>query len=447
MATPHELSTSTERATEATHERAGRNIDAWGDPNARRFLVGQGLYLTADSMTALTLASVLLVGSENTIEPRALITAVAFALIPYAIIGPLSGTLADRWNRRRALGGLSAIRAILIAGAAFATAMDSPAMVIVFAAPLMSAGRLFYMLRAASLPRIAPPGLLVRVDSCSLYTSILASGLGATIAAVGTIGGPVMVLSAAAAMQMMAGITLITLPISLGGGERDPEAGDWRSAARTFVTGRTRAVVAVTVAHRLFVGALFGTLLIVASHDFGLRDRAHLVGLVVTGVGSFIGTLTAPSLRFRLGIERLAIGAFALPAVLLSAVIGVGHTTTAGRIALGLAAVLTYFSFQNVRVATDAVVQTSTPDAGRAKLFSLYDAAYNVAYYGGGALAIVAGFHLRPTFGVMAIAALYATAALVLAASSNHLSPTPDPTPDRRPPKSPREPENPRETA
>ncbi|MEO0492064.1 MAG: hypothetical protein AAF081_01460 [Actinomycetota bacterium] len=422
MAIPHELTTPADTtAPSEPQERAGRNIDAWGDPNTRRFLMAQFLYLTSDSMTALTLAGVVLIGSENTIEPRAVVTALAFAMIPYAIVGPLSGQLADRWLRRRALGGLSAIRALLIAGAAMAVAIDSIPLAIVFAAPLMCVGRLFYMLRAASLPRVAPPGLLVRVDACSLYTSITASALGATIAAVSVFGGPSVVLAAAAAMQVIAGLMFVTLPVSLGGGERKRVFGGWSTAGRALLTGTTRRAVGVTIGHRFFVGGLFGTLLIVASHDFGLADRAHLVGLVVTGIGSFIGTLTAPALRFWLGIERLAVAGYVLPGLLLLGAIAIGVDHTTGQVTMGLAAIATYFAFQNVRVATDAVVQTSTADADRAKLFSLYDAAYNVAYYGGGALAILAGFHLRPTLGIAVIAALYGAVAIWLVTSRGEL--------------------------
>jgi MFS family permease len=422
MATSHELTSSADDATRSDEpERAGRNIDAWGDTNTRRFLIAQFLYLTSDSMTALTLAGVVLIGSENTIEPRAVVTALAFAMIPYAIVGPLSGQLADRWLRRRALGGLSAMRALLIAGAAMAVAVDSVPLAIVFAAPLMCVGRLFYMLRAASLPRVAPPGLLVRVDSCSLYTSITASALGATIAAVSVFGGPVVVLAAAAAMQLIAGLMFVTLPLSLGGGERTRRHGGWSAAGRAMRSRTTRRAVSVTIGHRFFVGGLFGTLLIVASHDFGLADRAHLVGLVVTGLGSFIGTLTAPALRFWLGIDRLAVAGYVAPCALLLIAVVVGFEDPGGRVIVGAVAIATYFAFQNVRVATDAVVQTSTADVNRAKLFSLYDAAYNVAYYGGGALAILAGFHLRPTLGIATIAGLYGLGALWLATSHNRL--------------------------
>lgn len=253
--TPYELTTPTDHAMpEGVQERAGRNIDVWADPHTRRFLTAQFLYLTSDSMAALTLAGAVLIGSENTIEPRSVVTALAFAMIPYAIVGPLSGQLADRWLRRRALGGLSAIRAVLLAGAAMAVAVEveSIPFAIVFAAPLMCVGRLFYMLRAASLPRVAPPGLLVRVDACSLYTSITASAVGATIAAVSVFGGPTIVLASAAAMQLMAGLMFVTLPVSLGGGEHKQIFGGWSTAVQALFSGTTRRAVGVTIGHRFF---------------------------------------------------------------------------------------------------------------------------------------------------------------------------------------------------
>jgi MFS family permease len=418
MATLNEPRTTNEAAAaSSTAERAGRNIDAWSDPTTRRFLTAQFLYLSSDSMTALTLAGIVLIGSDNTIEPRAVVTALAFAMIPYAIVGPLCGQLADRWLRRRALGGLSVLRAVLIAGAAMAVAVDSAVLVITFAAPLMCVGRIFYMLRAASLPRVAPPGLLVRVDSCSLYTSIAASAVGATVAAMTIFGGPTVVLAAAASMQLTAGVLFVTLPLSLGGGVRHQWFGGWTVAARALASRPTRRAVVVTISHRLFVGGLFGILLIVSSRDFGLADRAHLVGLVITGVGSLVGTLTAPALRFRLGLQGLALAGFVVPSVVLASALAMGLNDLTGQLVVGAAAITTYFAFQNVRVATDAVVQMSTPDADRAKVFSLYDAAYNVSYYGGGAVAILAGLHLRPSAGITVIAALYGIASVVLVAT------------------------------
>lgn len=406
------------RATDVVSGTAGRKADV------RQFLVSQGLGQAADAVTALVLATALLSPGEQGVDPDALLHTVLVAAIPYATVGPLSGVIADRYSRRRLLGSVNVARAACTVIAAIAVATGDQRLGLFAAAALISCARLVYTLRAASMPRLVTSGDLVEMDVRALFVGMMAGTCGAAIGALGSAAAPTTVLGIAACTQLLSAVGFGTLRIDLGG-RSDRQHHSWRETFGRVValvaSPPARRAIVLTSSSRALLGATFASAVLAAANEFEFAERGYLVVVAVTGVGSFLGTLTAPSVAERSGMRLLAFGAFAMPAAALFTAVAL-HAP----IIWAVAVASSFWAFQNLRVTTDAIVQGAIADGARARVFSVYDAAYNLSYFGGAAAALVFGLadRSRPTFA--AIGLCFAVAAALIAVSDTALPPAPE---------------------
>jgi hypothetical protein len=367
----------------------GRPPSIWRDPTARRFLLSQAAGQSADAITAMVVARVLLTGSDGGVDPDALLQTLAVATVPYAVVGPIAGIVADRWSRRRALGTIHLARsALTIATLVAITAGHRPSG-LVLAAALLSAARLVYALRASALPWVAPPGRLVRIDAASLYVGMVAAIVGGTFGglAAGRMSAAALVL--AAGLQLVAAVGFGMLRRDLGGRSTRCEV-SWlcvaQRVARLATSSPTRFVIAVTASNRALLGASFATFVLLASEEYALGPDGYLLALAVTGAGSFVGAALAPRSHDRIGSAGVVAAAFVVPALLLSLAGSIDR-----RLVLEVALCLSFCSFQILRVVSDATVQASIADDTRGRVFSTYDVSYNLSYFAGAAAAIAFG--------------------------------------------------------
>ena len=369
-----------------------------------QFLASQSLGQVADATTALVIARVLLGGDDGVVDAETLLETLAATAVPYVIVGPISGIVADRWDRRRALGVIHLARAVLTLGAVAAITVGGRTPGLVTAACLLGAARLVYTLRAASLPLVAPQGNLVGVDSRSLGIGMTAVLVGGAFGGVGAGRFPATALLLAATLQVIAAIGFSTLRRDLGGRSRNVPV-PWPRLARRIglliVSSPTRFVVAVTTSVRFLLGASFATFVLLAS-EAGLGPDGYLLALAVTGAGSFVGATLAPRAHRRLGAAGVVACSYLVPATSLS---------TAGlldrRVVLEIAVFGSFLAFQLVRVVADATVQSSIADETRGRVFAVYDVAYNLSYFAGAAVAILLGAAGDPdrTFTTIGVAA------------------------------------------
>ena len=392
-----------------------RRRDVWAQPVARQFLLSQGAGQAADAVTALVLARVLLSDGSSGIEPALLLQTIAVAAVPYAVVGPISGVIADHWNRRRALVVANAARAAVTTVAMVAVQLGDRTLGLVAAASLLSLARLVYTLRAASLSRAVPTRLLVAADSAALLVGAVAGGIGAALGSAGALHRPSLLLGVAALAQVAAAGGFLLLPCDLGGHSMKrsvPLGVVARRVVCLLTSSPTRFAIAVTSGHRALLGALFATFVILVSNDYGFGASGYVAAIVVTGTGSFVGTLTAPSWIGRFGLRGTVFVAFVVPAVVLPVGAAVGT-----RLVVAGSLTLAFFLFQNLRVLADAIVQSNIADDARARVFSIYDAAYNLTYFGGAAAAIAldTSEHGRPAIAV--VGGCYAVTVVALVAS------------------------------
>lgn len=359
----------------------------------RRFLVGQALGQTADAATAVTLAGALLPGSNGVIDARSLLETLAATTVPYVVVGPVAGVIADRWDRRRTLARINVGRALLTLGAAAAVSTGSRPVGLVLAAMLLGAARIVYTLRAASLPRVVHGRGLVGLDSRSLGVGMSAVFCGGLIGGLGEHHHPLAVLILATVLQLGSALGFATIGHDLGGRSR-PTDPAWthvsRGVTRLVTTSPTRFVVIVTTSLRALLGASFATFVVLAADGRAGTD-GYLLAVAVTGTGSFAGAFLASRVHRRLGAARVVASAFIVPAITLSTAGLIGR-----RVVLECALFGSFLAFQLVRVVADATVQANIVDASRGRVFAIYDVGYNLAYFAGAATAIAFGSAARP---------------------------------------------------
>lgn len=399
---------------------AGRRREIWLDATMRRFLLSQGAGQFADALTAMIVARVVLSTSTETLDAGALLRTLIVAIGPYAVIGPLAGIVADHWDRRLALGATNLARTLATLLALVAVRTHDHVLGLVVAGILISLARIVFTLRAASVPAAAPAGLLVRADATSLYVGMTAAVLGGSLGALGAPQIPSLLLVVAAGAQLASGVGFLSLSCDLGGRSVRARRPIARSARRVIAaTGSTpiRQTILVTATHRALLGATFVSAVVLIGETLG-PARSYAAALAITGVGTFVGATSAPGWCERLGAARLVLVVFALPAIVLPAAARGGWSAP-----IGVAVAATFLVFQHLRVAADATVQSSAVDEVRGRVFSVYDAAYNVSYLGGAALAIVLGADADPRLALGVVGGAYAITAVYVAVTDIPLRP------------------------
>ncbi|NNH24511.1 hypothetical protein HLB09_15720, partial [Pseudokineococcus marinus] len=148
----------------------------------RRLLLVRLLSQSGDGAFQLGLAGLLLFSPERAPTPLAVAGLLALVLLPYTLVGPLVGTLLDRWWRRSVLVGAGAVRAVavlatagvVLAGPAVSDALLVPAVLVV-----LSVNRLVLAALGAGLPAVVAGRDLVLASAVVPTVGTLALALGA----------------------------------------------------------------------------------------------------------------------------------------------------------------------------------------------------------------------------------------------------------------------------
>ncbi|WP_299036788.1 hypothetical protein [uncultured Pseudokineococcus sp.] len=431
----------------------------------RRLLLVRLLSQSGDGAFQLGLAGLLLFSPERAPTPLAVAGLLALVLLPYTLVGPLVGTLLDRWRRRTVLvvAGVARAAAVLgtaavvLGGSAAQGALLVPAVLLV-----LSVNRLVLAALGAGLPAVVAGRDLVLASAVVPTVGTLALALGAgagTVLRVVAGAGPTadgLVLALAATLVGASALAALRLPPSaLGGGSGTTDgsgtadgsgAGDPAGAGVGAGTsaGAGRAVaelrdglrhlahrpaaaraVAALGASRVAYGVLVVLVVVLARTRLAPRDDPDaalaLTGLVLGGVsvGIAAAVATTPSGAARLGPRRwgagcLALGALAATALALALPGGGATALLAGAAALGL-------SGQGLKICVDAVVLRSAGERHRGRVVAVHDAVFNGCFVLGALLAALV-LPLGPSDAAVAalllpLAALLAGAALLLARS------------------------------
>jgi len=349
------------------------------------FLVlAQGISVTGD-MVLLTAASIAVFEANDSAISVSLL--LGLAAIPTVILGPIGGTFADWFPRRRILVVADLLAfATCIASLAAHQSLSTTATAFLAVAGVATLSAFYRPAAQALLPALARPSELGRANSALRLATSLASIAGPAIAAllIGRAGLNLVLAADAASFLISAGLALMITRIPAGPtvARGNPFADSQAGLVYTVRNPRIRTVAA-SIGVVMLAGTLVnaGTLPLV-SRSLELPETRYGALLAIEGAGAM--ALAVAFLVFGAGKRLLVTGAFAL--------IGTGATTLllAGAPGFGVAAgalLLQGGSVVALQVAFSSYLQQEAEDAFRGRVMSFVGMTASLAQLTGYAIA------------------------------------------------------------
>ncbi|GED96175.1 hypothetical protein nbrc107697_02140 [Gordonia crocea] len=350
----------------------------------------------ADGVFQAVLFAAIAFNPERQASPLLMAASLAVLFGPYSLVGPLVGTLLDRWDRRLVLLWANVFRALLIVVTAGLLAASLPEPAVLGSALLvMGASRFVASGLSASLPHVTDRDSLVTVNA--VFTTLggfaAIAGLGLAAAVRAAVGGD----DAGAAQTMLVGTALALIAAAIAAGfpvrslgpdaARSPTAAGHRRRRALQLIAATPSVAVVfraISAHRWAFGMNSLFLLVLANHagvTTGLQRFLLLVG--ATAVGAVLAAVTTPVLAHRIGRPQTL--ATALAVAVAGQVLLLRFDPA---LSIGAATILGWAG-QSVKLCGDVAMQTDIPDESRGEVFAVQDAVFNVAFIVGAAIAAI----------------------------------------------------------
>jgi MFS family permease len=348
-----------------------------------------------DGVFQAALAGSVLFNPDRQAQPLSVAIGFAVLLLPYSLLGPFTGVLLDRYQRRNVLVWANLSRAVVVVGvSALLWQGGRTGPFLVLALVSVAINRFILAGLSAGLPHVARDSELVTANALSPTSGTVAFTLGAG-AAVGLTG------LFDAGNSGYALVTLLAILLYLGsaglaagfsvpalGPDRDELTGESvRSVVQGMVDGvrhlldhRAVGYALITVGlYRLGFGAATMALLLLyrntltGSGPFLTGEGGLGQVVLVAGAGAFLAAVLTPLAVRRVSRRAWMVGLLALTALAWPLLAEAPSAATAVGVSLlaGIAA-------QGVKIVVDAGVQAETEDAFRGRVFALYDMLFNV---------------------------------------------------------------------
>lgn len=414
-----------------------RGLALLGRARDFRFLMAtQWLAQAGDGLVQGALASVIAFGGQKGFDPESarspeeVLRIVLYTLVPYTVLSPFLGVVIDRWDRRRLLLLVNALRSgVVLLVALWGTGRAGDlALFLAFLLTLMST-RVVLATKSAALPSTVDPGELVEANALSQLGGAMfqLGGLGIALLAHDRFGPSPAMIAGGLVYALAA-----AAPLAIG------RAGEVR-VVRTFgqelarvarsIWDGLREVVATpkagaSITTYFWLRYLWSFTLV--GIGFVARELLDddLTIAALTGGSGAAGAVLGFLLAARLSARAASPGRLVLAA---SAVAGAGVTLLGGIASVVILPVLTFvlgFGFFLAKISLDTMVQQALGDDFRGRAFSLYDIAYNVAWVLAAAVmkvlwtegaegALIAGMGAVFVIGLLGLAAWFRRAGLL----------------------------------
>lgn len=392
--------------------------------------MGQG----TDGLYQSALAAFLLFSPERAASAQSAAVAFAVVLLPYSLVGPVVGTVLDKYSRRQILLFANSLRAITLIFVALVLLLGNTGLLLTLTV-LISFGinRLILAGLSAATPKLVTEFNLIGANALSVtggtLAIVLGGGLGVGLRKIfNVITSPDQADALLVVVASVGYLLAALLALRMGRDELGPEphniAPAWyegfnemREGFRYLWARQTSFIAILVVAiQRGGLTALTLMALIlerntfndVQNPDAGLGGFA--LALVLSGVGITLGALITPPIT-RL-IDRFIWSRSAMAAAALMPIIFAFKQNELTLILMGF---FTGMAGQAVKVTNDAIVQQRTSDIYRGRVFAVYDVVVNGAIVSG---ALICALFL-PLSGLsrvvpLGIALTYLAAALLL---------------------------------
>lgn len=359
-----------------------------------------------DGLFQSALASFLLFSPER--QASALDAALAFAvvLLPYSFIGPFVGTVLDRVSRQRAIFFANLVRTgdlLLIALLIFQGRTGVELTIAVLAA--FGINRLILAGLSAGLPLLIDANSLISANAIAVTGGsiwvVLGGGAGLGLRKVmenlqnADHADALLVLLAAAGYFIAAILVLRLKRNEIGPLDHERREASFREGITEMREGfiflfkhsdASRGICATAVQRGGLTALVLIALLLERNtfhpaSDSGAGLSGLAVALSIAGVGIMCGALVAPLGVDKYGrhswIRYMMAGSAFSPLVLILSV---------NPLTLYIAAFLTSFFGQSLKVTNDALVQAKIDDYFRGRVFAVYDVLVNTAIVSGAVL-------------------------------------------------------------
>lgn len=370
-----------------------------GTPGLRRLLASRFAAQWGDGFFQAGLGGAVLFNPEREAAPMAIAAGLAVLVLPYSLVGPFTGALLDRWDRRRILVVANLLRSVPILLVALAVGLGMAGVPLYLGALLVTGLSRFVLAGlSAGLPHVVPPRHLVEGNALAATAGSAMTVLGG-LCAIGLRGlvgsgntGSAWVTASAVLGSLVAAAIATGFsrgqlgPASRGTIGRPTATSAVASGLRDSLTAAARvpsvaAGLAALVAHRLSFGIATLVTLLLYRNSFTSHGllRAGLSGvcelLAAGAAGLLLAGLLSPLLIARFGRRRtvrgalviagLAILTLGLPMIMSTILAAVFVVSTAGQV---------------VKLSLDATVQADVSDDARGRVFALYDTVFNTCY-------------------------------------------------------------------
>ncbi len=279
-----------------------------------RWLLGSNLVSLAGDFLYWVALVVHLSGGDD--GPTWIAAALLARFLPYVVLGPIGGAVADRFDRRRTLVALDLVRAAVFVAMAAVVATDGPRVGIIALLVVGAiAGSFYNPAMIAGTPVVVPENDIAAANAADEGLAQLAWFVGPALGAVlVTVFDPAVVLVIDAATFVVSA-TMVARAGPLGGGraatssadpgttaddvdDRPGVLGDVRDGVRTLVHDRGLvALTTLTVAVLFAFGAEQVLYVFVATDRLGLGPEG--IGYLMAAMG--IGGVAAAPLAVRVG--------------------------------------------------------------------------------------------------------------------------------------------------
>jgi MFS family permease len=303
--------------------------------------------------------------------------------IPLIVVSPIAGHLADRFNRKTLLRHGHIARALITATALLATSSQFRTVGYVVFGVLLGLTRILSTARATSFPRLVRKHELVAADSTSLIVGVIAGSTGAGIgmALAGT--SATAALSIAVLGQLLASCLFGRISIDLGKGVKKASRGHLMPIIRQLNKPKAKFAMYATASHRFILGICIASISLLVDSAYGLNTTGYVAVLGFSAAGSFCGSLTAEWVSEHFPRRSITVIAFSASSA-ISAVSCVAATPRIGLLSIAVAS----FLFQNLRVRSDATIQSNVSKSNIGHVFAAYDMLYNLAFIVGAIVGI-----------------------------------------------------------
>lgn len=370
-----------------------------------RLLVLRWSSQASDGLFQSGLASFLLFSPERAPTALAVATGFAIVLMPYSLLGPLVGTLLDRFHRRTILLVANLVRSLLLVVIALLIARGTSEQALVpWVLACFGLSRLVLAGLSAGLPRLVPAQLLVPANAIAVtggtLVAVIGGGIGLGIRSltgdISNNASDAVIVAGAAMTYLWAGLSALRLRRAELGPQEHEKGGSWLAGFRDLRVGlahlahRPEAGWAITriAILRGGIGALIVATILLQRNAFTDDPDTAIAGLAIVvtamGIGSLAGAVITPraTVRFsRAQWMRLNLAV----AVVLAMLFPLAQTP----LLLPVIMLLIALVGQGIKVSADAEVQTTIEDLFRGRVFAVYDMGVNVAIVAGSFLAAV----------------------------------------------------------